>query len=77
METIISEEGLRPEATHAFVAAAFRDGAFTATGTAVTRVLPPSSRFASDGSHGEKKQRVIAKLTGFFERFFGLGFGIE
>ncbi|MHB8706728.1 MAG: hypothetical protein ACYC77_09455 [Coriobacteriia bacterium] len=25
--------------------------------------------------HGEKKQRVLAKLAEFFERFFGLGSG--
>jgi hypothetical protein len=26
-----------------------------------------------DGGHGEKKQRVLARLSAFFERFFGLG----
>jgi len=31
------------------------------------------SRFAAKGGHGEKKQRVIEKLTAFFERFAGLG----
>ena len=42
------------------------------TGTAITKVLPPASRFSADGGHGEKKQRVLAKLGEFFERFFGL-----
>jgi hypothetical protein len=42
------------------------------TGTAITKVLPPVSRFAAGGGHGEKKQRVLTKLSTFFERFFGL-----
>ncbi|MHB1345225.1 MAG: type I restriction endonuclease subunit R [Thermoleophilia bacterium] len=73
LEAIISAEELRPEEARAFVARAFRDGAMQATGTAITEVLPPVSRFSSDGGHGEKKQRVLAKLGLFFERFFGLG----
>jgi type I restriction enzyme R subunit len=73
LDAIIAAEGLRPEATRAFIAAAFRDGAVQATGTAITRVLPPASRFSPDGEHGAKKQRVLARLSEFFERFFGLG----
>ncbi|MCL4554605.1 MAG: type I restriction endonuclease subunit R [Actinobacteria bacterium] len=73
LDAIISAEGLRPEETRAFVARAFRDGAVQATGTAIIEVLPPASRFSPDGGHGEKKQRVLAKLGLFFERFFGLG----
>jgi len=42
---------------------------------AITKVLPPTSRFSADGGHGEKKQRVLTKLGAFFERFFGLGSG--
>jgi type I restriction enzyme, R subunit len=73
LESIIASEGLRPDETQAFLDAAFRDGAIRTTGTAITTVLPPVSRFASDGGHGEKKQRVIARLGEFFERFLGLG----
>lgn len=73
LEAIIVEESLRADATREFVATAFRDAALRTTGTAITKVLPPVSRFASDGGHGEKKQRVIEKLGAFFERFFGLG----
>jgi type I restriction enzyme R subunit len=72
LDEIIAEEGLRPEETRAFVDHAFRDGAIPITGTAITRILAPVSRFSADGSHGEKKQRVIARLGQFFERFFGL-----
>jgi hypothetical protein len=45
---------------------------FTATGTAITAVFPPTSRFAADGGHGAKKQRVLDRLSTFFERFAGL-----
>ncbi|MGM7670271.1 type I restriction endonuclease subunit R [Microbacterium sp. A93] len=72
LEAIIVEEKLRAEPTRSYVDTAFRDGAIRTTGTAITHVLPPASRFTADGSHGEKKQRVIAKLSTFFERFFGL-----
>ncbi|CAN5406166.1 type I restriction endonuclease subunit R [soil metagenome] len=72
LDQIISEENLRPDETREFVDRAFRDGAIQSTGVAITRVLPPASRFASVGGHGEKKQRVLVKLGEYFERFFGL-----
>lgn len=43
------------------------------TGTAIAKVLPPVSRFSSDGGHGEEKQRVLEKLGALFERFLGMG----
>ena len=75
LDEIIASEGLRPKETRAFVESAFRDGAVRTTGTAITKVLPPISRFAPDGGHAEKKQRVLERLGVFFERFFGLGGG--
>ena len=72
LNSIIESEKLRPDETRAFVKAAFRDGAIQTTGTAVTKILPPASRFAADGGHSEKKQRVLTKLGNFFERFLGL-----
>lgn len=73
LEAIIEDENLRPEQARSFVEAAFRDGQIRSTGTAITKVLPPVSRFSAAGGHGEKKQTVIAKLGAFFDRFFGLG----
>jgi type I restriction enzyme R subunit len=73
LEQIIESEGLRPEATRAFIDTAFRDGAIQTTGTAITTVLPPVSRFSANSGHTEKKQRVLERLGVFFERFFGLG----
>jgi type I restriction enzyme R subunit len=75
LELIITDENLRPDETRAFVDTAFRDGQIRTGGTAITKVLPPVSRFSADGGHGEKKQRVIQKLGAFFERFFGLTSG--
>jgi len=69
---IIAEEGLDAEATEAFVARAFRDGAVPTAGTAITRVLPPVSRFSKTGDHAAKKQTVLDQLGAFFERYFGL-----
>ena len=72
LNEIIEAENLRPDETRAFINTAFRDGAIQTTGTAITKVLPPVSRFSASGGHGEKKQRVLTKLGAFFERFFGL-----
>ncbi|WP_154096473.1 type I restriction endonuclease subunit R [Microbacterium testaceum] len=77
LASLIEDQNLRPDQTRAFIDAAFRDGQLRTTGTAITKILPPVSRFASDGGHGEKKRTAIEALTRFFERFFGLGVGAE
>lgn len=46
--------------------------AMSTTGTVIDKLLPPMSRFGG-GNRAEKKQGVIDKLKGFFERFFGIG----
>lgn len=72
LESIIVDEGLRPDETRSFIATAFRDGQVRTSGTAITTVLPPVSRFSVDGGHGQRKQRVIQLFEAFFDRFFGL-----
>ena len=72
LDRIINEEDLDPDATRLFVDAAFRDGAVQPTGTAITKILPPVSRFGQSGGHAAKKASVLAKLGAFFDRFFGL-----
>lgn len=69
---IIHEENLKEEETRKFIEVAFRDGSVKTTGTDIDKLMPPMSRF-SGGNRAEKKQGVIAKLVGFFERFFGIG----
>jgi len=77
LDQIINDESLKPEETRAFVEAAFRDGMIRTSGTAITKVMPPTTRFSADGGHGQKKQRVLAKLIAFFERFLGLVSGVR
>ena len=69
---IIRDENLKENETRKFMEIAFRDGAVKTTGTDIDKLLPPMSRFGG-GNRAEKKQGVIAKLLGFFERFFGIG----
>ncbi len=74
IQTLIAEERLKPEETRRFVENAFRDGVLKTTGTDVDRLMPPVSRFGGggSGSRDKKKQTVIEKLKGFFEKYFGL-----
>lgn len=72
LQTLITEEKLKPEETRKFVANAFRDGSMKTTGTDIDRILPPVSRFGGAG-RAQKKQMVIDKLKAFFVKYFGLG----
>ena len=72
LDHIINNEGLKPEATKTFIGNAFRDGAIPVTGTAITKILPPVSRFSKGSKHSAKKQAVLEKLAAFFDRYFGL-----
>lgn len=69
---LIASEGLNADATKAFVDNAFRDGVIPTSGIAITRIMPPVSRFGKGGAHAERKQSVMEKLTAFFERYQGL-----
>ena len=72
LDRIIVEESLNAEETRAFIENSFRDGAISSSGTAITKILPPVSRFAKNNSHSVKKQTVLDKLGKFLERYFGL-----
>ncbi len=72
LDRIIADEGLNADETKAFVDNAFRDGAIPTTGTAITKILPPVSRFTKNNGHATKKKTVLDKLVAFFERYFGL-----
>lgn len=75
LEQIIKDENLDHDATYAFIQNAFRDGNVATTGTALTKVLPPVSRFSPSGERTQKRATVLSKLTNFFERFFGISGG--
>lgn len=69
---IIQEENLKDDETRRFMESSFRDGSVKTTGTDIDQLMPPISRFGG-GNRAEKKQTIIEKLKGFFDRFFGIG----
>lgn len=70
LSSLISEENLKPEETRLYLDHSFRDGALKTTGTNIDGIMPPVSRFS--GGREKKKQNIIEKLSGFFEKYFGL-----
>lgn len=75
LEQIIKDENLNREAAYKFVENAFRDGGVQVTGTAISKVLPPVSRFSPTGERSKKRESVLTKLSQFFERFFDISSG--
>lgn len=75
LEKIIASENLDHDATYTFIQNAFRDGSVATTGTAITKVLPPVSRFSPSGDRTKKRESVLTKFTNFFERFFDISGG--
>ncbi|MCL2047833.1 MAG: type I restriction endonuclease subunit R [Defluviitaleaceae bacterium] len=68
---LIANEKLKEDEARRFIDNSFRDGVLKTTGTDIDRILPPVSRFGG-GNRQDKKQSVIAKLCGFFEKYLGL-----
>jgi len=75
LEEIIKHENLDYDETYKFVGSAFRNGSVTSTGTALTKVLPPVTRFSPGGERSKKRESVLDKLIRFFERFFDISNG--
>ena len=75
LDQIIVEENLDHGATYRFVENAFRDGAVQSSGTAITKIMPPVSRFDPDQSRGKKRETVLDKLATFFNKFFDVSNG--
>ena len=75
LETIIIEENLDKDETYKFINNAFRDGFVQSTGTAISKVLPPISRFNQTGDRTKKRDTVIEKLTAFFNKFWDISGG--
>lgn len=68
--TIIQEEKLKDKDTRRLMGNAFRDGYLKTSGTDIDNILPPVSRFG--GGRKTTKEKIIEKLKGFFEKFFGI-----
>ncbi|PIZ74391.1 DEAD/DEAH box helicase, partial [Candidatus Peregrinibacteria bacterium CG_4_10_14_0_2_um_filter_43_11] len=75
LERIIESENLDHEETYKFVRNAFRNGNVSTTGTAISKILPPVSRFSPGGERTKKREGVLDKLMSFFERFFDISGG--
>jgi type I restriction enzyme R subunit len=75
LDTIITEENLDKDETYKFINNAFRDGFVQSTGTAISKVLPPVSRFTPTGDRTKKRDTVIEKLTAFFNKFWDISGG--
>lgn len=74
LDKIIAEENLNQEETRKFIEESFKNGEIKETGTAIVKVLPPTSMFGNtDGiDRSVKKVNVLKRLLDFFNRFFGL-----
>jgi len=72
LDQIITDENLNRDEAYTFVKNAFRNGSVATTGTAMTEVLPPISRFSPTGERTKKRDSVLEKLTKFFEIFFDI-----
>ena len=75
LDQIIADENLDRNEAYAFVKNSFRDGCVATTGTAMTKVLPPISRFSPTGERTKKRESVLSKLRSFFEKFFDISGG--
>ena len=59
LDQIIDDEKLNKKATYSFVENAFRDGYIQSTGTNLSRILPPISRFSAGGERTKKREIVL------------------
>jgi len=75
LDSIITEEKLDKDETYKFINNAFRDGFVQHTGTAITKVLPPVSRFTPTGDRTKIRETVIEKLIAFFNKFWDISGG--
>ena len=75
LNQIIADENLNKEKTYKFIKNAFRDGLVQTTGTEIVDLLPPVSIFSKDNNITVKRETVIDKIIGFFNKFFGISNG--
>lgn len=75
LNKIIAEENLDREATYRFVESAFRDGSVQTSGTAITKIMPPVTRFSPDQNRSKKRETVLDRISAFFYKFFDISSG--
>lgn len=69
LNELIEAENLKADQTYSFVEEALRTGVVSTSGTAMTKLLPTTSRFGRQANHDEVRARVGEKLTAFVDRF--------
>lgn len=72
LEKIIKDENLNKNSVYTFIKNSFRDGEIITTGTTISEMLPPMSRFSKDDDRSKKRKSVFDKLTNFFDKFFDI-----
>lgn len=70
LEKIIDDEHLKKRETREYIKKAFKDGKLEVHGVEISNILPPMSRFSQSGDRLIKKNKVIAILSEYFERFY-------
>lgn len=75
LDSIITAENLDKDEAYKFINNAFRDGFVQVTGTSISKVLPPVSRFTPNGERTKKRDTVIEKLSAFFSKFWDISGG--
>ncbi len=74
LESIITDERLKPEETRSFVERAFLDGEVSESGTAISELMATkTSRFAPAGDYAGKRLHIIGRIKAFIDRFSGTG----
>ena len=71
LKEIISSEKLNEQETRKFITDCFENGEVKTTGTDISKMLPPMSRFGSN-NRDAKKERVLGKIKAFFDKFYGI-----
>ncbi len=69
---IIQEEKLQTELAQKFMYNAFRDGILNTNGTDIDKILPKMSLFAKNNARTLTKNKIIKRLSDFFEKYFGI-----
>ncbi|RUT64497.1 DEAD/DEAH box helicase (plasmid) [Morganella morganii] len=72
LESLIEAEKLDSKKTRQLVSEAYLRGSIPETGTAISGLLPPASRFSKGGNRKEQRRTVIEQLKRHLERFLGM-----
>jgi len=72
LNRINKEECLIKDGTYRYIAKPFRGGFVQETGTAITKVLPPVTRFLKIGERTNMRESALERLITFFNSFWDI-----